>query len=141
MIFRFKNTSADLCGQGLSNRRKDKFSLQYRRYFFAFFRRARSAIFSAFFLCAFPRGACLALLACFALALTRLKNANNANNACSAGKKSLQGRFNDGKTFPEVQIAVDGIDCTVNTRVAYVLVVKDDLQFLVYFLRLTITGY
>ena len=53
----------------------------------------------------------------------------------------MQGRFNDGKTFPEVQIAVDGIDCTVNTRVAYVLVVKDDLQFLVYFLRLTITGY
>ena len=47
----------------------------------------------------------------------------------------MQGRFNDGKTFPEVQIAVDGIDCTVNTRVAYVLVVKDDLQFLVYFLR------
>ena len=49
MIFRFKNTSADLCGQGLSNRRKDKFSLQYRRYFFAFFRRARSAIFQHFF--------------------------------------------------------------------------------------------
>lgn len=29
----------------------------------------------------------------------------------------------DGKTFPEVQTAVDGIDCTVNPRVAYVLVV------------------
>lgn len=58
MTFGFKNASADLCGQGLSNRRKDKFSLQYKCYFFfAFFKRrqARSEreaprSFSAFFL-------------------------------------------------------------------------------------------
>ena len=34
-----------------------------------------------------------------------------------------------GKPFPEVQTAVDDTDCTVNPKVAYVLVVKDDLQF------------
>ena len=43
---------------------------------FSRFSGERGVPFSAFFVCTFPRGACLALLARFALAFTRLKNAN-----------------------------------------------------------------
>lgn len=84
MTFGFKNASADLCGQGLSNRRKDKFSLQYKCYFFfSLFSsegkleasEKRRGHFQHFF-CAIPRHACLALLARSALAFTRPKNAN-----------------------------------------------------------------
>lgn len=91
MTFGFKNASADLCGQGLSNRRKDKFSLQYKCYFFFRFfqakassKRARSAavIFSIF---SAPSLVTLVSRSSPALRLPSLALKTRTNNASYAG--------------------------------------------------------
>ena len=138
VIFGFKNTSVGLCGQGLSNRRKNKFSLLHRRYLFAFFRWARSARSRQQFLAFFVR-----------LPPLRVSPAPRSLCACLHSHEKREQitlvlhakRIWTGKPFPEVQTAVDGIYSAVNPRVAYVWFVKDDHHFKVYFLRLTITAY
>ena len=105
-----------------------KGSMQHRFYFFAFLRRVwasarrvRSAKHARWrkdqkkwspFFCAFPRSACLVLLARIAHAFARLKNPKN--NAFSAGQvKEKTKRCKKERGYPSIKFHVSTTPCKV----------------------------